>query len=149
MKENRTSLYSANLTLRSALHNLIECQYQFKIAAKYNKTFIGSSFHTYSYANFFMFTYSFQRVNRNIFIYTKMRSEAVQVKWNSVWYPFIVVTALLAAAAWYSYRKHLNQYEKYMNFFRHINTNSLECDIERLKLLVNILAKDSDVIFKY
>ena len=43
----------------------------------------------------------------------------------------------------------MNKYERLMNFYKYADKISVDKDIERYKLLINILTKDSDVMFKY
>ena len=66
-----------------------------------------------------------------------------------MWYPFIVIAAVLIAFSWYFYHLHVNKYERLMNFYKYADRITIDQDIERYKLLVNILTKDSDVMFKY
>ncbi|CAD8065495.1 unnamed protein product [Paramecium primaurelia] len=149
MKENSTSMEVKTLSFRETLNVLLQYQYQFKIAYLKKTSLTNQPFSTYPYFNYLDLHDKFDNMTNDILDYTKERKQIVQDNWQSIWIPFLVLDALFMIATYYYYKQYLSIYESFLNLFKFTDEIWLNRDMERYKILINILTKNSDVIFKY
>lgn len=88
-------------------------------------------------------------MTNEILDYTKERKQIVYENWTMMWIPFVVINFLLIIGAYHCYSKYLELYESFLNLFKFADEVWLNRDIERYKILINILTKNSDIMFKY
>ncbi|CAD8161279.1 unnamed protein product [Paramecium octaurelia] len=149
MKENSTSMEIKTLSFRETLNVLLQYQYQFKIAYLQKTSLTNQPFSAYPYFNYLDLHDKFDNMTNDILEYTKERKQIVQDNWQSIWIPFLILDAVFMIATYYNYKVYLQNYESFLNLFKFIDEVWLNRDMERYKILINILTKNSDVIFKY
>ncbi|CAD8166698.1 unnamed protein product [Paramecium pentaurelia] len=149
MKQNSTQMEAKTLSFRESLNVLLSYQYQFKIAYLKKTSLTNQPFSAYPYFNYLNLHDKFDNMTNEILDYTKERKHIVQDNWLSIWIPFLVLDFLFMSATYYYYTQYLSIYESFLNLFKFTDEIWLNRDIERYKILINILTKNSDVIFKY
>ncbi|CAD8075108.1 unnamed protein product [Paramecium sonneborni] len=149
MKENSTSMEIKTLSFRETLNVLLQYQYQFKIAYLKKTSLTNQPFSAYPYFNYLNLHDKFDNMTNDILDYTKQRKSIVQENWQTIWIPFLVLDFVLMIATYYYYKQYLSIYESFLNLFKFTDEIWLNRDMERFKILINILTKNSDVMFKY
>ncbi|CAD8176313.1 unnamed protein product [Paramecium octaurelia] len=149
MKENSTSMEVKTLSFRESLNVLLQYQYQFKIAYQKKSGINNYPFSAYPFFNYLNLHDKFDNMTNDILDYTKQRKHIVQENWQSIWIPFLVLDFVFMLATYYYYTQYLLIYENFLNLFKFIDEIWLNRDMERYKILISILTKNSDVIFKY
>jgi len=60
-----------------------------------------------------------------------------------------VLSFILTSLSWIYYRLYIKKYERIVGLFKFIDIYWVERDKERYKLLISVLSKDMDLLFKY
>jgi uncharacterized membrane protein len=82
-------------------------------------------------------------------MFTTRRAEDLSQKWLIMWSLFLVTTLIIAFISRWYYKQYLKQYQVVMQSFCTLDAYWIERDKERLQLLINLIAKDSNLLFKY
>ncbi|CAK64039.1 unnamed protein product (macronuclear) [Paramecium tetraurelia] len=149
MKKNSSDMEQKTISFRESLNVLLQYQYQFKIAYEQKTSLVSQAFSAYPYANYLNLHDKFDFLTTNILEYTKNRTEAVQQNWTWIWIPFLIIDFLLIFGCYQFYKSYMQIYENFLNLFKYAETIWINRDMERYKILINILNKNSDVMFKY
>ncbi|CAD8154366.1 unnamed protein product [Paramecium pentaurelia] len=149
MKTNSSNMEKKTISFRESLNVLLQYQYQFKIAYQQKTPLLSQAFTAYPYANYLNLHDKFDNLTSSILEYTKQRKQIVQENWTRIWIPFLIVDFLLIVGCYYLYKSYLQIYDSFLNLFKYAETIWINRDMERYKILINILTKNSDVMFKY
>ncbi|CAD8072198.1 unnamed protein product [Paramecium sonneborni] len=149
MNTNSSNMEKKTISFRESLNVLLQYQYQFKIAYEQRIPLVSQAFTAYPYANYLNLHDKFDNMTSNILEYTKQRKETVKENWTRIWIPFLVIDFLLILGCYQCYKSYLQIYESFLNLFKYADNIWLNRDMERYKILINILTKNSDVMFKY
>lgn len=61
----------------------------------------------------------------------------------------MVISLILVLFSWWNYRLYIKKYERIVGLFKFIDIYWMERDKERYKMLLNVLNKDLDLLFRY
>ena len=92
---------------------------------------------------------TFNNITIDILKSTLAQSYDVSSRWNAYNYPFYVLFFCIALLGLYSFLKFKDLYSEILLFHSFIEKEWLERDIERYKILINLVNQDRNVIFKY
>lgn len=73
----------------------------------------------------------------------------MELKWIQLWLPFMISSFFIMVLSWYYFRGFKRKYEKVLGLFEYVDTYWVERDKERYKLLMGLLTKDTDLVYRY
>ncbi|CAD8104784.1 unnamed protein product [Paramecium sonneborni] len=139
-----------NITMRQALSILINYQYTFKAAYKYDgKTVSDSPYIFYSYRNLLTLYNSFDLLNQDLYLQTNLTIQLDISKELKLFYPFLILILIIVSFEIFYFLKNQGRIASLLGFMTFNEVYSMEQDIDRYTHYIDSISKNSDSLFKY
>ncbi|CAD8197904.1 unnamed protein product [Paramecium pentaurelia] len=136
-----------NITMRQSLSILINYQYTFKAAYKYDgRTVSDSPYIFYSYRNLLTLYNAFDLLNQQLFIQTIQRIELDLDKELTLFYPFIILQIIFLGLEIYFQYKNEQFLSKFFLLLLYCDQQVIQQEIKRLNKFVEMYNNKSEQI---
>ncbi|CAD8104782.1 unnamed protein product [Paramecium sonneborni] len=139
-----------NITMRQALSILINYQYTFKAAYKYDgKTVSDSPYIFYSYRNLLTLYNSFDLLNQDLYLQTNLTIQLDISKELKLFYPFLILQVLFLALEIYCYYYNDQYLNKFFFLFLYCDTQVIQYESKRLNQYIELYHNKSEQILSF
>ncbi|CAD8119553.1 unnamed protein product [Paramecium sonneborni] len=139
-----------NITMRQALSILINYQYTFKAAYKYDgKTVSDSPYIFYSYRNLLTLYNAFDLLNQDLYLQTNLRILLDISKELTLFYPFLILQVLFLALEIYCQYENEQYLNKFFLLLLYCDSQVILQESKRLTKIVELYQMNSEQILSY
>ncbi|CAD8090904.1 unnamed protein product [Paramecium primaurelia] len=139
-----------NITMRQSLSILINYQYTFKAAYKYDgRTVSDSPYIFYSYRNLLTLYNAFDQLNSELYIQSNLRIELDLDKELTLFYPFVILILIIISFQIFWFLKNQGRIASLLGFMTFNEAYTIQQDVDRFNHYVESISKSSDTLFKY
>ncbi|CAK64015.1 unnamed protein product (macronuclear) [Paramecium tetraurelia] len=149
MLYNGSKTYPITQNIREALMATLSYYYDFKLRFEARLSTANQTYQVYQFANIYNFHFWLEDVTMEVYQYSKNRSIDISNKWNMIWIIYLMVNICPLFASLFYYRLFNSKFDQLVSLFKYCSSYRMELELERLKYILKVLNKNSDLLFNY
>ncbi|CAD8072172.1 unnamed protein product [Paramecium sonneborni] len=149
MLHDGSQTYPITQNIREALMGTLSYYYDFKLRFEARLSTANQTYQVYQFANIYNFHFWLEDLTMEVYQYSKNRSVDVSNKWSMIWIIYLMVNICPLFASLFYYRIFNSKFDQFTSLFKYCSSYRMELELERLKYILKIINKNSDLLFNY